>query len=142
MFRAKNVLYMPYRIGLVLGLAALLSAWTCSAVVNLNGCADSFPHPQIGALSPNPISADIVSEVLSVEGMGFVPQSEVHWNKHPLPTSFIDSRHLQATVTQDTLDSFGGSSGNSVTVSVGVAGNQLCGGVFKRGELEQHHSRY
>jgi hypothetical protein len=68
MCRAKNVLCKPYRIGLVLGLAALLSAWTCTAVVNLNGCPDAFPHPQIGALSPNPISADTVSVVLSVEG--------------------------------------------------------------------------
>lgn len=99
MFRAENVLCIPYRIGLVLGLAALLSAWTCTAVVNLNGCPDAFPHPQIGALSPNPISADIASLVLSVEGTGFVPQSEIQWNKNPLPTTFIDSRHLQATVT-------------------------------------------
>jgi len=44
------------------------------SVVNLNGYPDPFPHPQIGALSPNPISADIVSVVLSVEGTGFVPQ--------------------------------------------------------------------
>ena len=78
-------------------------AWTCTAVVNLNGCPDAFPHPQIGALSPNPISADIVSVVLSVEGTGFVPQSEIQWNKNPLPTIFIDSRHLQATVTQQTF---------------------------------------
>ena len=118
MCRAKNVLCKPYRIGLVLGLAALLSAWTCTAVVNLNGCADAFPHSQIGALSPNPISADIVSVVLSVEGTGFVSQSEIHWNKNPLPTTFIDSGHLQATVTQQTFDSFGGSAGNSVMISV------------------------
>lgn len=118
MFRAENVLCIPYRIGLVLGLAALLSAWTCTAVVNLNGCPDAFPHPQIGALSPNPISADIASLVLSVEGTGFVPQSEIQWNKNPLPTTFIDSRHLQATVTQETFGSFGGSAGNSVMVSV------------------------
>lgn len=118
MCRAKNVLCKPYRIGLVLGLAALLSAWTCTAVVNLNGCPDAFPHPQIGALSPNPISADTVSVVLSVEGSGFVPQSEIQWNKNPLPTTFIDSRHLQSTVTQQTFDSFGSSAGNSVMISV------------------------
>jgi len=36
------------RIALVLALA-LLSAWTRTEVVNLTGCPDSFPHPQIGA---------------------------------------------------------------------------------------------
>jgi len=118
MSRAKNVLCKPYRIVLVSALAALLSAWTCTAVVNLNGCPDAFPHPQIGALSPNPISADTVSDVLTVEGSGFVTQSEIQWNKNPLPTTFIDSRHLQATVTQQTFDSFGGSAGNNVTISV------------------------
>lgn len=128
MCRATNVLCKPYRIGLILGLAALLCAWTCTAVVNLNGCPDAFPHPQIGALSPNPISADIISVVLSVEGTGFVPQSEIQWNKNPLPTTFIDSRHLQSTVTQQTFDSFGGSAGNSVMISVVSPGtNSLVG---------------
>lgn len=116
--RRANVLCKPYRIGLVLGLATLSSAWTCSAIVNLNGCADSFPRPRIGALSSNPISADIASVVLRVEGTGFVPQSEIQWNKHPLPTTFIDSSHLQTIVTQQTFDSFGGSGRNTVMISV------------------------
>jgi hypothetical protein len=34
------------------------------------------PYPQIGAFSPNPISADTVSFVLSVEWSAFVPQSQ------------------------------------------------------------------
>ena len=97
MCRAKNVLCKPYRIGLVLGLATLLSAWTCTASLISTGCPDAFPHPQIGALSPNPISADIVSVVLSVEGTGLVTQSQIQWNTNPLPTTFIDSRHLQAS---------------------------------------------
>lgn len=118
MCRAMNVLCKPYRIALVLALVALLSAWTCTAIVNLNGCPDAFPHPQIGALSPNPISADIVSVVLSVEGTGFVPQSEIQWNKNTLPTTFVDSRHLQATVTQETFDTYGGSAGVNVSITV------------------------
>jgi hypothetical protein len=128
MCRAKNVLCKLYRIGLILGLAALSCAWTCTAVVNLNGCPDAFPHPQIGALSPNPISSDIISVVLSIEGTGFVPQSEIQWNKNTLPTTLIDSLHLQATVTQQTFDSFGGSAGNSVMISVVSPGtNSLVG---------------
>jgi len=143
MCRAKNVLCKPYRIGLVLGLAALLSAWTCTAVVNLNGCPDAFPHPQIGALSPNPISGDTVSVVLSVEGSGFVPQSEIQWNKNPLPTTFIDSRHLQSTVTQQTFDSFGGSAGNSVMISVLSPGTNSVVGCPNKGNssrLLKNHS--
>ena len=49
MCREMNVFCKPYRIALILALAALLSAWTCTAVVNLNGCPDAFPYPQIGA---------------------------------------------------------------------------------------------
>jgi hypothetical protein len=113
-----NVLCKPYRIALVLALVALLSAWTCTAIVNLNGCPDAFPHPQIGALSPNPISADIVSVVLNVEGTGFAPQSEIQWNKNPLPTTFVDSRHLQTTVTQETFDTYGGFAGENVSITV------------------------
>ena len=118
MCRARNALCKPYRIGLVLGLATLLSAWTCSAIVNLNGCSDTFAHPQIKGVSPNPISAATESVVLSVDGTGFVPQSKIQWNGNSLPTTFLDSRHLQATVTQQTFDSFGGSAGNSVMISV------------------------
>jgi len=35
---AANLLFKPYRIALILLLAGLSTAWTCSAVVNLNGC--------------------------------------------------------------------------------------------------------
>ena len=103
---------------LVLALAALLFAWTCSAVVNLDNCRGAIPYPQIGALLPNPISADTVSAVLTVEGTGFVPQSEILWDKNPLPTAFVDSRHLQTTVTQRTFDSFGGQAGTNVLITV------------------------
>jgi len=60
MCRVENFLCKPYRIGLVLGLAALLSASTCTVIGNLNGCQDAFTQPQIGTLSPNPMSADTV----------------------------------------------------------------------------------
>ena len=113
----------PYRIALVLALAALLSAWTCSAVVNLDNCRDAVPYPVIGALSPNPIPSDMVSGVLSVEGTGFVPESEILWNKNPLSTTFIDSRHLQAAVTQETFESYGGSAGKNVLITVTSPGS-------------------
>jgi len=81
----------PHRILFVLVLVSLCSAWTCTAVVNLDNCRAATPYPQIGALSPNPISADTVSALLTVEGTGFVPQSEILWDKNPLPTAFVDS---------------------------------------------------
>ena len=119
---AANLLFKPYRIALILLLTGLSTAWTCSAVVNLNGCPDATSHPQIGVLSPNPISANLVSEVLSVDGMGFGPQSEILWNKYPLPTTFIDSRHLQTTITQETYGTYGGSAGTTVLISVSSPG--------------------
>lgn len=119
---AANYLLKPYRVGLILVLAALSSAWTCSAVVNLNGCPDATSHPQIGALSPNPISANVSEEVLSVDGMGFGPQSEILWNKYPLPTTFRDSQHLQTTITQETYGTYGGSTGTTVQISVSSPG--------------------
>ncbi len=107
-----------YHIALVLALASLSADWTCSAVVNLNNCRDAVPYPQIRTLSPDPISADTASVVLTVEGTGFVPQSEIEWNRYTLPTTFIDSRHLQTTVTQETFASYGGSAGNNVWITV------------------------
>lgn len=118
-----DIFCKPYRIALVLALASIFSAWTCSAVVNLRPCPDAVPYPQIGALSPNPISADTVSVMLTVDGSGFVPQSEILWDQNPLPTTFIDSRHLQTTVTQETFDTYGGSAGTNVSITVTSPGS-------------------
>jgi len=108
----------PCRIVFVLVLTYLLSGWTCSAVVNFNSCPDAVPQPQITALSPDNISADATLVLLSVKGSGFVPQSEILWNGNPLGTSFVDSHHLEATITQETFDWFGGTAGGSVLISV------------------------
>ena len=113
----------PYRIGLVLVLIPLLSAWTCSAFFSFNSCPDSLPRPQIGSLSPVAISADSASVLLTVNGNSFVRQSEILWNANPLQTTFVDSHHLQATITQQTFNSFGGSAGNSVLISVMTLGS-------------------
>ena len=114
-------LYIPwklYRIALLLLLTSLLSAWTCTAVVRFNSCPGAVPQPQISGLAPNSISADVVSVLLTIEGSGFVSQSEILWNGNPLQTTFMDSGHLQTTITQQTFDSFGGSAGSSVLISV------------------------
>jgi hypothetical protein len=107
-----------FRIALVLVLIALLPAWTCSGIVQFNSCTGEVISPQINALSPQAISADLSSILLSIDGAGFVLQSEILWNGHPLQTSFVDSHHLEATITQQTLASFGGSAGANVLISV------------------------
>ena len=108
----------PFQILLLLVLCSLLPAWTCTAIIGFNSCLEAVPEPQIVSLAPDTISVDMNSVALTVAGTGFVTQSEILWNGNPLPTTFMDSRHLQATITQQTLDSIAGSAGASVLISV------------------------
>ena len=107
------------RIAFIAALTVLLSGWTtCSAIVDFNSCQGSVPQPQITSLSPGSIPGDAESVLLTVNGSGFAPQSQIMWNGNALQTTFTDSRHLQTTITQQTFDSFGGSAGNGVQISV------------------------
>jgi hypothetical protein len=74
---------------------------------------------QVTSLSPDTIPSDAETVLLTVDGKGFTPQSQIMWNGNALQTTFIDSHDLQTTVTQQTFDSFGGSVGNNVQISVG-----------------------
>jgi hypothetical protein len=110
--RSIRIVFIPV-------LTVLLSGWTtCTALLGFNSCVGAVPPPQISTLSPNTISMDATSVLLTVNGSGFGPQSQILWNRNPLPTMFVDSRELQTTITQQTLDSFGGSAGASVQISV------------------------
>jgi hypothetical protein len=62
----------PFRPVFVLVLTSLLLAWTRTAIVGFNSCPDAVPQPQITALSPNVISADAASVLLTVDGSNFV----------------------------------------------------------------------
>jgi len=107
------------RIAFIPALTLLLSGWTtCRAIVDFNSCQGSVPQPQITSLSPGSIPGDAESVLLTVNGSGFAPQSQIMWNGNALQTTFTDSRHLQTTITQQTFDSFGGSAGNGVQISV------------------------
>ena len=107
------------RIAFVAVLTLLLSGWTtCTAIVNLSNCGGSAPQPQITSLSPGTIPRLAEPVPLIVIGSGFIPQSQILWNGSPLPTTFTDSSHLQAMISQQTFDSFGGSPGSSVNISV------------------------
>ncbi|MBZ5656404.1 MAG: IPT/TIG domain-containing protein [Acidobacteriia bacterium] len=104
------------RIALIAALILLLSGWTCSAM--FISCQSTVAQPQITSLSPDTIPSDASSVLLTVDGSGFTSQSQILWNGGSLQTTFLDSHHLQTTITQQTIDSFGGSVGSSVQISV------------------------
>jgi hypothetical protein len=106
------------RIGFVAALTLTLSGWTCTAIVGFNSCLGVPTTPQITLLSPSTISVTADSVVLTVKGSGFVPQSQILWNGNALLTTFMDSQHLQATITQQTFTQFGGTLGSNVLISV------------------------
>ena len=107
--------FFLFRIALVAALTLLLSGWTCSAM--FLSCHGLEPL-QVTALSPDAISSSAESVRLTAEGSGFTPQSQIMWNGNALTTTFMDSRHIQTTITRQTLDSFGGSVDSTVKISV------------------------
>lgn len=107
-----------FRIAFILVLTSILPAWTCSVIGAFNTCATTIPVPRIVLLSPNTIPANAASVLLTVTGDGFVPRSQILWNGSSVPTTFVDSRNLQTTITEQTFESFGGNSGSTVLISV------------------------
>jgi len=113
--RAKPRKPVPWiRIALLTASTLLLSGWTCG--VFFVSCL-GVEQPQIASLSPDAISSDAELVLLTVEGTGFTPQSQIMWNSNALPTTLMDLHHLKATITQQTFRSFGGSPGSSVQIS-------------------------
>ena len=102
------------RVSLVLMLTFALSGWTCSAV----SCFGVATTPQIASLSPSSLSATVAPVPLLVIGDNFIPESQILWNGHALATTFMDSQHLQASITQKTFRQFGGSQGDNVRIAV------------------------
>jgi hypothetical protein len=112
---------LPIRLALVGVLTLLSSGWTCG--VFFVSCQGVGTQPQINSLSPDTIPNDVETVVLTVEGSGFTPQSQILWNGNALQTTSVDSHHLQTTITQQTFDSFGGSAGSSVQISASSPGS-------------------
>ena len=114
-----GTLRKPFRLTRVALIAAqilLLCGWTCGALfVSCQGVGD---QPQVTSLSPDNIPSDVSSVLLTVEGSGFTRQSQIMWNGSSLQTSFVDSHRLQTMINQQTFESFGGSAGSSVEISV------------------------
>src|SRR5690348_6750479 len=59
------------------------------------------------SLQPTSVVAGTASFTLTVNGTGFAPTDVVNWNGTPLPTSFVSSSQLQATVSSGLLLSAG-----------------------------------
>jgi len=121
------MLYSPGKpflsIALIAALAALLSGWTCSGMfVSCQGVSQAH----ITSIVPGKIPSDANSVPLTVAGSGFTPQSQIMWNGSTLETTFLDSHHLQTTITRDTFESFGG--GNRVRISVSQGSGCPIGG--------------
>ena len=107
------------RIALIAALTLLLCGWsTCTAMVDFKSCQGSIPQPQLASLSPGAVPGDTTSVLLIVNGNNFVPQSQIMWNGNAMLTTFMDSSHLQTTITQQTFNSFGGAAGGSVQIFV------------------------
>jgi hypothetical protein len=105
--------WMPFSLIALIAALTLLSGWTCSGMfVSCQGISQA----QITSLSPGTIPRDVNSVPLTVAGSGITPQSQIMWNGSTLETTFLDSHHLQTTITRETLESFG--DGSSVRISV------------------------
>jgi hypothetical protein len=112
------------RVAFLVGLTLMFSGWTtCNAIVDFNSCQASVPTPQVTSLLPGSIPGDSESVLLTVNGSGFAPESQILWNGHALTTSLKDSSHLETTITQQTFASFGGVAGGTVQISVRSPGS-------------------
>jgi hypothetical protein len=109
------------------------------------------PTPVLNSISPTSALASGAQFTLTVNGSGFLPSSVVEWNQTPLPTSYVNSQQLTATVPASDLAAVGtaqvavfspapggGSSaataftinpaGTSIALTINPAGNTLTSG--------------
>jgi len=108
-----------FRIASIALVTLVLSGWTtCSGMFVFDSCHSPVPMPQIISIAPGSMPDNFDSIVLTVTGADFVSQSQILWNGNALVTTFNDAQHLTTTITPQILESFGGSPGNSVSISV------------------------
>jgi len=110
-------------VALIAILTLLCSGWTCSAM--FVSCQGVGSQPQAASLFPNSIPHDAQSVMLTVEGSGFTPQSQILWNGRALQTTVVERNRLQTTVTEETLESLGALPGGVVQISVASQGTSL-----------------
>jgi hypothetical protein len=102
--------------------ALIATAGTANVTVSLGGATSNQASfaigaaPTISSLSPSATTAGGVAFVLTVNGSGFNPASIVNWNGSALPTSFVNSNMLTASVAASLIATAGTA---SVTVTTG-----------------------
>jgi hypothetical protein len=61
------------------------------------------PRPALTSLSPSSETTGMPDVTLRIEGSNFFASSKVRWNGDVRPTSFVDDKHLQATISASDL---------------------------------------
>jgi len=89
-----------------------------SAVTAVTGPAYTLT-PVLSSLSPQSAQRGGGAATLTVTGFNFVPTSTINWNGTPLPTTFVSSTQLSASVAASLVTKFGSA---QVTVSNGAPG--------------------
>jgi trimeric autotransporter adhesin len=77
------------------------------------------PVPVLNAIAPNGAQVGATDTTVTVTGANFSPDSTVLWNGTPLPTSFVNTGELTATISASQLSTFGWA---PITVSSPAAG--------------------
>ena len=88
------------RLWLLLPLAAALG---CNAVVHISGCL----NPSVTAMAPSSATAGGLEFTLNVTGSNFRVNSVVTFNGSALPTTFVSSQQLRATVPAGAISTAG-----------------------------------
>ena len=91
---------------------------TASSSTAVTGVAYNLT-PVLTELSPQSALRGSGAFVLTVNGANFTSGSTVHWNATALPTTFVDSAHLSATVAANLIGAIGSS---QISVTNGTPG--------------------
>jgi uncharacterized repeat protein (TIGR01451 family) len=79
-----------------------------SASTSLTIASSNYePTPVLNAIIPNSAQVGATDTIVTVTGANFSTDSTVLWNDTPLPTSFVSTAELTATVSASQLSTFG-----------------------------------
>jgi len=115
MLASRGSTGMPTFSGMVTLPSARLALFLMLAAASLVGCGGhgsgssppNNPIPSLAMLTPSIASAGGVTLTLTVNGSGFVAGSVVNWNGTALPTTFVSSTQLTASVPAGDIGNVG-----------------------------------
>ena len=82
----------------LLAVALTWGFWGAFAPAQAAKAAGDNPAPFINTLSPSAAAVGGRAFTLTVDGVGFVPASQVHWNGEPRPTAYLSAGQLTAQI--------------------------------------------